>query len=178
MGIFSCIAKALDLRRTGGAVAQFNPSAELVEGFIAHRTGAFDQIGFGNFEIRIGETLGELGVVGEDQKTAGVEVQAANRRDERFDIGDQVVDGLAALGVLKCRDVAGGFVEKNVKELLVLQGLVVEENFVAFEIDPQIRVLDNPSVDAYTSGVDPASRLRARAKASFGDDSVECFGFQ
>lgn len=48
--------------------------------------------------------VGEVAVVGQQQQSAGVEVQAADREDAAVAFGDEVVHALAALRVARGDD--------------------------------------------------------------------------
>jgi hypothetical protein len=144
------------------AIAEFNPFSELFECVICEGACAFHQVGLGDFVIGIGEPLGELRVVGKDQKSTGIEIQTAYRGHEGIDIGDQIVDGGTAFRIFEGRDVTRRLVEQDVDGALRLERLVVEQDLVAVEIDPLVRIFDDASVNAYAPGVDPASGLGAR----------------
>ena len=113
--------------------------------------------------IRIRQALGELGVVGKNEQTAGVEIETAYRGYERVDVFDQVINRGAAFGIFEGRDVAGGLVEKDVDGALRLQRLVVEEDLVAVEVDPLVGVFDYAAIDLDAAGMDPTAGLRAGA---------------
>jgi hypothetical protein len=128
--------------------------------------------------IGIGEAFGELVVVGQEEESAGIEVEPSYGRDERVYRGYQIVDSGAALGIFEGGDVARGLVEQDVQAVLRLEGLVIEEDLVAVEIDPLVRVFNDASVDLDAPAVDPASGLGAGAESGFGDDAIESFCFQ
>ena len=95
-------------------VAQFHAAAQTFERFVGNQIGALDQIGLRDFVIRIGQPLGELRVVGQDQQPAGIEIEPANGGNESIDIGDQIVDCRPAFGIFEGRDVPGGLIEQDV----------------------------------------------------------------
>ena len=167
MGVLAGVAESGYFGGTRRAVAQRDAAAELIESFVGQQRGALGEVSLRDFLIGVGEPLGELRVVGQDEESAGIEIEAANRGDEGVNIGDQIVDGGAAFGVLEGRDVTGGLIEQDVEALPGLEGLAIEENFVAVEIDPLIGVFDDTAVDADAAGMNPAASLGARAEAGF-----------
>jgi len=173
--IFLGIAHAFDACGARWAVTQFHAAPKLVEGIVGNRIGALDQISFRDFVIGIRQALGKLRIVSQDQQAAGVKVEASDGRKERIDIGDEVIDGGAAFGIFECREVAGRLVEQDVESLFGAERLVIEENFVALEIDPVVGILDDAAVDFDAAGVNPAARLGARANARLGESAFERF---
>jgi len=150
---------------TCGPIAQFHAAPKSFEGIVGNKIGALDQIRLRDFVIGVRQPLSELRIVGEDQQAAGIQIEPADRRNESVDIRNQIVDGRASLGILEGRDVTGGLVEQDIERLFGAQWFAVEENPVALEIDPVIRILDNAAVDPDAPRVNPAARLCARANA-------------
>src|SRR6185312_12203650 len=110
--------------------------------FIGKQGGAFHEIGFRDVVIGVGEALGELCVVRQDEEPAGVEIEAAYGGDELSDVADEVINGGAPFGIFACRDVAGGLVEQDVNALLTDERLTVERDAIAGEVDPEVGIFD------------------------------------
>jgi len=72
------IADACHNGRARGTVIQHGATAQAVELFLAEQRGRFHQIRLGQLVVGVGDALGEIGVVGEDEQAAGVEVQTAD----------------------------------------------------------------------------------------------------
>ena len=67
-------------------------------------------------ERRMGEPVGEIAVVGEDQQTLGHQVEATDRKDARLG-GNEAGDGRPSLRVVRGGDHPGGLVEEVVNEI-------------------------------------------------------------
>jgi hypothetical protein len=76
--VLAGVAHTLDVRRASRTIAEFHAAAQLIERGVGNQIGALHQICFRDFVIGVGEALGELGVVRENQEAAGVEVEAAD----------------------------------------------------------------------------------------------------
>src|SRR5215203_4167374 len=95
---------ATDLRRRGAAVVELDALAELAQRRLVHRRAADDgAVGLGHLERRVGEAVGELPVVGEQDQAGAVGVEAADRIEAAVGL-DEVDDRLAAVRVAGGRD--------------------------------------------------------------------------
>lgn len=146
---------------------------KLIELLVGQDGGGLDEIGLGNFILGIGEAFGELGVVGEDEESAGVKIEAADGGNEIVDAGEEVVDGGSSFGILVGSEVALRLVEQEIKRLLRAEGFAVEENSVAVEVDPVVRIFDDAAVDLDAAGVDPGAGFGAGTESGFREDSFE-----
>ena len=160
--------------RTRRPVFQLDAAAEPAQVFLAQAAACFYQVGFRDLVIRIGDALGELRVVGEQQKTAGVQVEAAHRDHTLFEIPQQVVNRGTALRIAGGGEVAFGFVKKQVDLAAFADRAAVELHVVAFEVDPVVGIGDAPAVHLDPAGGDPLPGLDARAKASLRDHALQC----
>src|SRR5205807_10288717 len=119
--------------------------------------------------------LGELRVIRQDQQAAGVEVEAADRKEITLAIRQQVVDRGTSMRIAIRSDVAGRLVQKKIRALLTTQRLAVEGHAVALHVDPGVGIANDAAVDAHPSAADPATRLGARAEAGLGENALEGF---
>ena len=88
-----------DLRRRGHAVVELDALAEPAQR--APRRDVASHLGevlLLDAEARMGQPVGEVAVVGEQQQALGVDVEPADREDPRLG-GHEVDDGAAAVGV-------------------------------------------------------------------------------
>ncbi len=87
---------------------------------------------------RVGEQLGEVAVVGQQQQPFGVEVEAADGEDARL-LRNEVEHGGAIVGVVRGGHVARGLVEQPVHEV------AVDDHRDPVERDPIGRRVDAPA---------------------------------
>jgi hypothetical protein len=136
--------------------------AQLLQSFVGEESRAFHEISPGDFVIGIRKLFREPGIIRENQQTAGIKVQTSGGRDERFDVGDEIVNGRPAFGVFIGRYVPGRFVEQDINPLSRFKRFPIEENAVTIEIDPAIRVFDDAAIDGDASRMNPAPGFAPR----------------
>ena len=157
------VANAHHFGRARGAVIERDTVAQAVELFVGQQRGGFHQISFGDVVVGVGKALAELGVVGHQQQSAGVEVQPADGGEEVGDRGDQVVDGRPAFWVFVSAEVTGGLIEQQIAELLLFEGPVVDLDFVAVGLHPEVGVLDYFAIHLHAARADPGAGVGAGA---------------
>lgn len=121
----------------------------------------------------VGELLGQVAVVGEEQQSHAVLVEPANRIDAlRAGSLDQLHHRLVGVGVLHRGHISLGLVEHEVDLLLALYALAVEAHVVRrLHLAPQLR--DHLPVDRDHARLDVVVGLAARAEARLRDEAVE-----
>ena len=175
--LFFALADVFHLVRGDFAIVEFHASvAQQIHIHRGERFVEFHVVGFLDFGARVGEFLGEVAVVGEEQQTGGVAVEAADRiyaflagvAHEFHNVGTAPL-------VIRGGDVILWFVEQYVNGLFALQHLVS----VAHLIGGHHFVThfgDNLAVDGDGAGGDEHIGFAARADASVGDVFVEAYG--
>ena len=74
------------------------------------------------------------------QQTGGVEVEPPDRRDERPDVRDQVVDRRPSLRILVRRHIAGRLVEQQIDAFARDERLAVEVHAIAGDVHAAIGI--------------------------------------
>jgi hypothetical protein len=91
-GVTGAVAQAGHNRRAGRTIAQFHPIAQESELLVRQEIAGLELVGLGDLVLGIGESLGEIVVVGHDEQAAGIQVQPPDRREPRLGLSDQLVD--------------------------------------------------------------------------------------
>ncbi len=144
-------------------------------GQIAVEGGA---VGFGDFVFGRGEAVDELGLVGEEEETGGVLVEAADGGDLRVAaapaVGEERVD-IGAFAFVVGADETEGFVEEEKKAVGVIERLAVDEDVGGrgFLGD----VAGRFAAERDGTGGDPVAGFAAGAVAEAGEELVEAAHF-
>ena len=120
-------------------VVELDAVAQPAQRARAQRSGHLGQVLLLDAEARMGEAVGQLAVVGEEQQALRVGVEPAHGEHPRLG-GHEVDHGRAAVGVLGRRDDAGGLVEQ-----VVDQARACTETDVAVDLDVVVVDLDPPA---------------------------------
>jgi len=128
--------------------------------------------------IRVGEPLGEIGVVGQYEQTAGVQIESAHRRQPGVYALEQVVNRGPALGIAVRRQVPLRLIEQDVSFGRGANWFPVERYATSIQIDPLVRIADHLSVHSDAAAADPAPGFGSRTDSGFGERSLERFGFK
>jgi len=116
----------------GFALGKPDALVEFFDVFAFDSSFYFGEIGFGDAIFWVGQAVGEVVIIGEDNQARCVEVEPANTEDSMA-CGDEV-DGFGpALWVKIGADDAFGFIEKEINLGLVLNSLAV--GFYGVRID-------------------------------------------
>jgi uncharacterized protein with GYD domain len=106
-----------DLGGGGAAVLELDALCKPPERFGVRLPLDVDLVDLVHLVARMGEAVGELSVVREQERTSGVRVEAADGHQPRR-MGDELNDGRASLRVTRRRDDPGRLVQEHVRELL------------------------------------------------------------
>ena len=120
------IAKANGLGRPRRPVFQNHAFAQLPHGVFRQNRRAFHQISLRHMMIRIGQPLRQLSVVGQDQQSAGVQIQPSDGRDELADIAQQIVNRRTALRIFVSSQITLRLVEQQIGSVRGLQRCAVQ----------------------------------------------------
>ena len=133
-----------------------------------------DQIDARDLRRWIGQPVCELRVVGQDQQPAGGEVEAADRDHAVGQIGEQVVDGLAAFGIGSRGDVAARLVQDDGERFgAAALRRAVDRDRDALGDDARRRVGEGLAVDADAPLEDQRARLGAAGEAELRQRALE-----
>ena len=127
-------------------------------------------------ELRVSELAGELAIVGKEQHTHGVAVQATYGIDAlRTGILDQIHNGLALLWIIDGGNVVLRFVKQYIDLFLDRDGLVMKLNLVGAEnLGSQFG--NDLTIDRYHTGLDKLVGLATRAYTGIGQKLVKAQG--
>ena len=156
-----------------GAVVKLNALSDAEHVILGQGLVQNDVVKLRDFAARMGQLLGQVAVVGEQQQPRGLLVEAAYRIDA---LGAGVLDefhhGVALVGVVSRGDKAFGLVEQDVAQLLAVERLaaihhlVLGLHFVAHRGDDFVVHHDAASLDEVVG-------LAARADATVGQILVQ-----
>ena len=118
--VFAFLEK-LSLGRGGfvtfpGDIEAFGKLFDLVAlGFSADLDDVFLLWGGG----RMHDEVGELAIIGQDEKAGGIEVQPTDGEEAAVLLRDELQNGFSSLRIIERADIASGFVEKEIMVFLV-----------------------------------------------------------
>ena len=138
-----------------------------------------DVVDLSDLVAGVGELLGQVAVVGEEQDAGGVAVEAADGEDAFGCCGaDEVKYGAAALGVVSGRDIVFRFVKKDIDEVIRDRDFFVVDLDGVGGMDFCSGFGDECAVDGDFTLADEFGGVAAGADAAVGDVFVEgeCFG--
>jgi hypothetical protein len=111
-----------DPRRVGQAIFQSDAALQL-DFFLSDEPALYlYQVLFFMLELRVGQPVGEVAVVGEQEQSGSIDIQPAHRVKPVFFIsrGDYIQDGLSAFFVAGGGDDAGRFIEHQTDHIVGL----------------------------------------------------------
>ncbi len=129
-----------------------------------------DEIAFGDLAAGVQESRGELAVVGQEQRAAGLEVEASDRVEACLDARDEVGDGGAPLGVAGRGDDRAGLVHDDVDRCLGDRATTVDLDLVFEWVGACAELGDDLAVDPDTPGEQELLRVATRGDAGSGED--------
>src|SRR5690348_3472070 len=121
---------------------------------------------------RVGQVQGEITIVGQQEQSTGVDVQASNGVDAlaAHVRGQEVKYGWPSLRVAGGAEIASGFMQQNVHLLCVeLDGFSIDGDAVAFGIDARALRRYDLSVDAYAPRFNQQFGVTARSDTCMGE---------
>ncbi|SIJ35147.1 Uncharacterised protein [Mycobacteroides abscessus subsp. abscessus] len=132
------------------------------------------EVGLGDLVAGMGEAVGQLPVVGEQDEALGVGVEASDVEDPLGAVADVVAEVLAPLGVLHRRDDPGGLVEREVDLLRARrdpQGVDVDR--LGLRIDAGAELGDDVPVDLDPSVEDELLARATGPQPRLGEDLLQ-----
>ena len=125
----------------------------------------------------MGEGLGEGTVVGQQDETFAVVVEAANGVEAQARIGAHLRgpfdDGGAAFGIVRGAEDAAGFVGEIGAVRFGLHGAAVELHLLLIRIHARPELGDDGAIDAHAAGGDEFLAMAAGADAGGGEEFLE-----
>ena len=160
--------------RAGAVIpsSSLDASAEAADGRRGRLARHLDQVLLLDAEGRVGEPVGEVAVVGEEQETLGVGVEAADGEHARL-VGHELDDRAPALRIVRRGHHPGRLVEEVVHE--VGGGRypdAVDLDAVALRVDPAPQ-LGHLAVDGDAAVLDELLAHPPAAEAGTGEDLLE-----
>jgi len=121
---------------------------------------------------RVHDAVGDVAVVGEQQQTFGLAVEASDRVDPLRNL-DQLHHRLAVALVAHGRDIAAGLVEQQVARRLASEQLAVNVDLACLGIDLGAELGDDGAVNRHAPGHDQLFGPPAGAGAARGHHALE-----
>ena len=162
--------EAADRRGSGRAVVQLDALRQPCNDVVARLSDDLGDVGLLDAVPRMGESMSERPVVGEEQHTRRVAVEPADRNDADV-ASDEVDDGRPPLRVTGRRDRAPRLVEKHVPERLSPDLATVDDDDVGTR-DERVE-LTGPPVDRHPARLDQLVGAASRGDPGAGEIRVE-----
>ena len=139
MRVLRSVSQARHLCGTCRSVVELDAHPQFVDLLVAQQRGGLHLIGFGNLVVGIGDPFREIGVIGEQQQAAAIEIQPADGRKPGPGIGGEVVNGGTSFRISPCRKVSLRLIQQNIGRVCGFERLAVERDAIVFKVDPMIR---------------------------------------
>src|SRR5205823_5080209 len=85
-----------------------------------------------DFVARMGETLGEIAIIGEEKESFSLGVEPADVEETRQMRREQIEDSVARVGIAPRRNETGWFMQHDVEPALAMDEFAVDFDVVAF----------------------------------------------
>ena len=172
--VVGVVSQQLDRRgRRRLSVAERYPLGELREREAVDVAPHLGAIHLEHLVAWVQQPLGQLTVVGDDQRTLGVPVQAPDRVRTRHVAGQQILDGRAPLRVVQRGDDAGWLVEQQIHRPRPGQGTTVYSDAVPGRVHALPLLGHDLAVDFDPAGRDELLAAPARSDAGRSQDLVQ-----
>src|SRR5690625_4725242 len=160
--------------RAGRAVLQRDAAAQVLGQGAGHLPLDGGDVGLGDLVGGVGEAVGELAVVRQQQQPLGLLVQASDVEEPLGPVGDVLGQGGPPLRVAHGGDHAGRLVERHGELGLVqLQPYAVDVDDGGDRVHPGAQLTDDDAVDGHPPGGDEALAGAAGAVAGAGQDLLQ-----
>jgi len=127
---------------------------------------------FFDFVARMGQTLREVAVVGQEQKSLGLSVEPADIEKPRELWRQQIENGVARVGVRPGGNKTGRFVQKDMKRALAVHELAADFDVVGLRrLRAEVRA--NAAVYRDATFSDQLVAMPARTDAGGGEETVQ-----
>lgn len=124
-----------------------------------------------DLKARVHDAMGDLAVVGQQQKSLGLPVKATHWHDASFD-AHEIHHGVASAFVVSGGDVALGFVEQDIASALVRNQVPVDLDLLAISVNFRAEFRHHDSIDAYAALDDHLFRPATGRDAARRQDSL------
>jgi hypothetical protein len=118
--------------------------------------------------------MDEGGLIGKEQQTAGVFIEATDAGDLRIaraPTGREETVDVGAFAFVVGTDQAEGLVEKQEKTVGMIERLTLDEDIGRRDLGT--RIVGDFTAHGDAAGVDPVARLAARTVAKIGEELIE-----
>jgi hypothetical protein len=153
-GLAGLVAIEADLARAGRSVVERHPGGPALEIALGHLALHLDDVGLRDVMPRVQQPVGELSVVGEQQRAGGVEIEPPHRVELRIDRLDVLEHRGAPLGVAAGADRQARLVEHEVDEVLGHELAAIDLDPVGAEVCLCSQLAHHLAVDADLAGHD------------------------
>jgi hypothetical protein len=163
-----------DGRRARFAALDGDAAAENVQLCFSGLAGNLDKVSFFHARGGLGEAIGELAVVGDNEKALAHVIETANGVEALLHLVEELHHRGAALGVLDRGDEAAGLVENEVAVALgALEQLAVYADVVAAGVGLGAQHGDHLAVDLHAALLDHALGAAAAGDTGSGENLLE-----
>ena len=156
-------------------LGQPDPLGQLVEDLAAGLARDDDAVDLLDPELGVGQLVGELAVVGQEDQAGALLVEPADRVDALGDLREQVDDQGLAGGVVVGRDVTLGLVDGVIDVPLGVDLLAVDGDDLVLRVDLGPQLPDGLAVDRDSALEDQLLAGAARADPGVGENLLEPF---
>jgi hypothetical protein len=146
-GGLALLAGDADLAGAGLAFSQPDALGEVAEGSVVGGAGDEGAIELFDAVSGVGEAVGELAVVGQEDEAGAGLVEASDGVDALGDLGQEIDDAWSAAGVVVGGDVALGLIDGVVDGDFEFDGDAIDGDFGLERIDLGAELLDGFAVD-------------------------------
>jgi hypothetical protein len=163
-------AEELGVGGTGGTFFEHNSLFESCEVGLGWPALDLRLVDLLDAEARVGEAVGEVAVVGDEEEALGVGVETAGGVEAGLHLGQEVENGAAAAVVGGGGDGAAGLVEEEVALGLEGDGPAVYFYSLSLGVDGAAGIGDDLSIDADAAGADEVGSLTPGSDSCVGDE--------
>jgi len=143
------VTQAAHLGGRGGTTVDFDALPPIVELVVQDQPLHFGDVHLLGLVARVRERVGEIAVVGAEQRATGVEIQAPHGYDANAYRFEQLRDRGPSLRVAQGTHHTARLVQHDVHERLGHQPLAVDLDLGLSRIDPHAELIDHSTVDLH-----------------------------
>jgi hypothetical protein len=174
-GFVAFVAEEVRFCRQRRAVFERDAVAPTIEVLFLHDPAHLDHVGLGHGALRVQKTVGELAVVGGEQRARGGEVEASDREKAGSQRGENGRHGGTPFGIAQGGDDAARLVADHVHGLFGHHALAVELDLVGARIGSRPELGHHSSVHAHTPGRDDLFGGAPRRDSTTREDFLQSF---
>jgi len=157
-------------RGAGGPIIQHYALFELVESGPRWAAFHFGLVYLIHVVPGMGEAIGEFAVVGDEQQSLGIGIEAAGRVEALSEFAQQFEDRLAAAMIGHCGEGTARLVQEEIASGLELDGASIQLDPRPLRVNEKGGVGGHFAVNANAAGADQVGRLAARGQPRSSDE--------